>query len=159
VDPAFPVKTVKELIAYAKQHPGKLNYGSAGFGNLTHLASELFKLRTGTDIVHVPYKGAPEAVTAMLSGQGQMVFGEVAGLLPLVREGKLRALGVASEQRNVLAPELPTLIEEGIPDFVVLTFTGIVAPAGTAPEIVTRLNSAFNESVTSPDAQGAFRKM
>jgi tripartite-type tricarboxylate transporter receptor subunit TctC len=152
-------KTVQELIAAARASPGKLNFGSAGFGNLTHLTGELLKLRTGIDIVHIPYKGAPEAQTALLAGQIQMMFGEVAGLLPLVRAGRLRALGVASEMRNALAPELPTLIEAGLPDFVALTFTGLVAPAGTPSAIVGRLNVAINQALAEPQVRTALERL
>ncbi|HEY2136357.1 MAG TPA: tripartite tricarboxylate transporter substrate binding protein [Xanthobacteraceae bacterium] len=159
VDPDGPAKTVTELVAYARANPGKLNFGSAGFGNLTHLSGELLKLKTGIDIVHVPYKGAPEAVSGLLSGQVQMMFGEVAGLLPLVRDGKLRALGVASETRNALAPELPTLIEGGLPDFVALTFTGVMAPGGTPPAIVARLNAAINQATAAPEVRTALERM
>jgi tripartite-type tricarboxylate transporter receptor subunit TctC len=98
VHPAFPAKSVPELIAYAKANPGKLNYGSAGHGNATHLAAELFKLRTGVDIMHVPYKGASDAVTGVLGGQVQMFFGDISGTLPLLREGTLRALAVSSDR-------------------------------------------------------------
>jgi tripartite-type tricarboxylate transporter receptor subunit TctC len=159
VDPNGPAKTVQELVAYARAHPGKLNFGSAGFGNLTHLSGELLKLRTGTDIIHVPYKGAPEAVSGMLAGQVQMMFGEVAGLLPLVRAGQVRALGVASETRNALAPELPTLIEGGLPDFVALTFTGVMAPAGTPPVIVAKLNAAINQVLAEPEVRTALERL
>jgi tripartite-type tricarboxylate transporter receptor subunit TctC len=152
-------KSVAELIAQARANPGKLNFGSAGFGNLTHLSGELLKLRTGIDIVHIPYKGAPEAQTALLAGQIHMMFGEVAGLLPMVRAGKLRALGVASESRNALAPELPTLIEDGLPDFVALTFTGIVAPAATPPAIVARLNGAINTARAEPEVRVALERL
>ena len=158
VAPTGP-KNVPELIAAARAHPGKLNFGSAGFGNLTHLTGELFKLRTGTDIVHIPYKGAPEAQTALLAGQIQMMFGDVAGLLPLVRAGRLRALGVASETRNSLAPELPTLIEDGLPDFVALTFTGLVVPAATPPAIVGKLNSAINQVLAEPQVHTALARL
>jgi tripartite-type tricarboxylate transporter receptor subunit TctC len=158
VAPGGP-KTVRDLIAEARANPGKLNFGSAGFGNLTHLTGELLKLRTGIDIVHVPYKGAPEAQTALMGGQIHMMFGEVAGLLPTVRDGKLRALGVASEGRNKLAPELPTLIEEGLPDFVALTFTGIVAPAATPPAIVARLNGAINKALADPEVRIALERL
>jgi tripartite-type tricarboxylate transporter receptor subunit TctC len=151
--------SVPALITAARANPGKLNFGSAGFGNLTHLAGELLKLRTGIDIVHIPYKGAPEAQTALLAGQIQMMFGEVAGLLPLVRAGRLRALGVASETRNALAPELPTLIEAGLPDFVALTFTGIVAPAGTPPAVVARLNGAINQALADPQVRTALERL
>ncbi len=152
-------KSVQELIATARADPGKLNFGSVGYGNLTHLAGELLKLKTGIDIVHIPYKGAGEAQTALLGGQVQMMFGEVAGLLPLVRAGELRALGVASETRNALAPELPTLIEGGLPDFVVLTFSGIVAPAGTPPAIVAKLNGAINRVLAMPDVRTALERL
>jgi tripartite-type tricarboxylate transporter receptor subunit TctC len=159
VAPDFPPKNVQELIAYAKAHPGKLNFGSMGYGNLTHLVAELFKLQTGTDFVHVPYKGSPEAVAGIVSGQVHILFGEVAGLLPLVREGKLRALGVASVGRNALAPELPTMIEGGVDGFVALTFTGVVAPKGTPAPIVTKLNAAINESLKPPEVVAALGKL
>src|SRR5262249_17694072 len=152
-------KSVQELIAQARANPGKLNFGSAGFGNLTHLSGELLKLKTGIDIVHIPYKGAPEVQTALLGGQVQMLFGEVGGLLPMVRAGKLRALGVASDRRNALAPELPTLIEGGLPDFVALTFTGIVAPAATPPLIVARLNDAINKALAEPEVHVALERL
>jgi tripartite-type tricarboxylate transporter receptor subunit TctC len=151
--------SVPALIAAARANPGKLNFGSAGFGNLTHLAGELLKLRAGIDIVHIPYKGAPEAQTALLAGQIQMMFGEVAGLLPLVRAGRLRALGVASETRNALAPELPTLSEAGLPDFVALTFTGIVAPAGVSPAVVARLNGAIGQVLAEPPVRTALERL
>jgi tripartite-type tricarboxylate transporter receptor subunit TctC len=159
VAPDFPAKNVQELIAYAKAHPGKLNFGSMGYGNLTHLVAELFKLQTGTDFVHVPYKGSPEAVAGIVSGQVHILFGEVAGLLPLVREGKLRALGVASVGRNALAPELPTMIEGGVADFVALTFTGVVAPKGTPAPVVSKLNAAINESLKPPEVVAALGKL
>ena len=152
-------KTVQELIAQARANPGKLNFGSAGFGNLTHLSGELLKLRTGIDIVHIPYKGAPEAQTALLAGQIHMMFGDVAGLLPMVRAGKLRALGVASESRDKLAPELPTLIEDGLPDFVALTFTGIVAPHDTPPAIVAKLSGAINTALAEPEVRVALERL
>src|SRR6266508_4099219 len=151
VAPNFPPKNVQELIAYAKANPGKLNFGSMGYGNLTHLVAELFKLKTGTDFVHVPYKGSPDAVAGIVTGQVHILFGEVAGLFPLVREGKIRALGVSSAARNALAPELPTLIEGGLADFIALTFTGVVAPAGTPASIVNKLNAAINEAVMPPE--------
>jgi tripartite-type tricarboxylate transporter receptor subunit TctC len=159
VAPDFPAKNVQELVAYAKVNPGKLNFGSMGYGNLTHLAGELFKLQTGTDFTHVPYKGSPEAVAGIVTGQVHILFGEVAGLLPLVREGKIRGLGVASATRNALAPELPTMIEGGIPDFVALTFTGVVAPAGTPANIITKLNAAINESLKPAEVVAALGKL
>jgi tripartite-type tricarboxylate transporter receptor subunit TctC len=159
VAPNFPPQTVQELVTYAKANPGKLNFGSMGYGNLTHLVAELFKLRTGTDFVHVPYKGSADAVAGIVTGQVHILFGEVAGLLPLVRDGKIRALGVSSAARNALAPELPTLIEGGLPDFIALTFTGVVAPAGTPAPIVGRLNAAINEAVKPPEVVAALGKL
>jgi tripartite-type tricarboxylate transporter receptor subunit TctC len=159
VHPAFSARSVGELVALARANPGKLNYGSAGHGNATHLAAELFKLRTGVDIVHIPYKGAADAVTGVLGGQVQMFFGDIGGVLPLMREGTLRALAVSSDTRNPLVPELPTMIESGVPDYVVLTYIGVVAPAGTPTGIVEKLNSAINESLTTPDVAAAFARL
>jgi len=150
---------VPALVAYAKANPGKLNYGSAGHGNATHLAAELFKLRTGVDIVHVPYKGAADAVTGVLGGQVQMFFGDIGGVLALVREGTLRALAVSSETRNAFLPDVPTMMESGVPDYVVLTYIGVVAPAGTPQGIVVKLNSAINASLASPQLAAAFAKL
>src|SRR4029077_6583060 len=126
-------------------------FGSAGFGQLTQLLGGVLELRPRLDILPNPHKGAPEAQTALLAGQIHMMFGEVAGLLPMVRAGRLRALGVASESRNALAPELPTLLGDGLPDFVALTFTGIVAQAATPPAIVAKLNGAINTALAEPE--------
>jgi tripartite-type tricarboxylate transporter receptor subunit TctC len=155
---AFSQKIIPELIAHARANPGKLNYGSAGHGNATHLA-ELFKLRTGVDIVHVPYKGAADAVTGVLGGQVQMFFGDIGGTLPLVRDGALRALAVSSERRNALLPDVPTMMESGVPDYVVLTYIGVVAPAGTPEGIIGRLNAAINESLAAPEVTAAFARL
>jgi tripartite-type tricarboxylate transporter receptor subunit TctC len=159
VHPDFPAKSVRELVAYAKANPGKLNFGSAGIGNATHLAAELFKQRTGVDIVHVPYKGAFEAVTGVMAGQVQMFFGDIGGVLPLIREGRVRALGISSETRSADLPALPTMIESGVPGYVVLTYTGVVAPAATPPEIVQKLNTALNASLQTPEAAAALRRI
>ena len=159
VDPSFPARTVQELVAYARANPGKLNYGSPGPGNASHLAAELFKQKTGTDIVHVPYKGAFDAMTGVMGGQVQMFFGDIAGTLPLVREGRLRALAWSSDVRNPELPDLPTMIESGVPDYVVLTFIGVVAPAATPAAIVSKLNGAINESLKSPEVAAAFAKL
>jgi tripartite-type tricarboxylate transporter receptor subunit TctC len=155
----FTARSVAELIAQAKARPGKLNYGSAGHGNATHLAAELFKLKTGTDIVHVPYKGAADAVTALLGAQVEMFFGDIAGVMPFVQQGTLRALAVSSERRNPLVPAVPTMIESGVPDYLVSTYIGVVAPAATPAGIVGRLNAAINASLASPEATAAFAKL
>jgi len=159
VHPDFPAKSVRELVAYAKANPGKLNFGSAGIGNATHLAAELFKQRTGVDIVHVPYKGAFEAVTGVMSGQVEMFFGDIGGVLPLIREGRVRALGISSEKRSADLPTLPTMIESGVPGYVVLTYTGVVAPSATPPDIVQKLNAALNASLQTPEAATALRRI
>jgi len=159
VNPAFSVRSVPELVAHAKANPGKLNYGSAGVGNATHLAAELFKLKTGVDIVHIPYKGAAEAITGVLSRQVDMFFGDIGGILPQLQEGTLRALAISSATRSALVPDLPTMIESGVPDYVVLTYTGVVAPAGTPANIVTRLNAAINEGLKSAEAKTSLEKI
>jgi tripartite-type tricarboxylate transporter receptor subunit TctC len=144
VEPDGPAKTLSAFIAYAKANPGKLNFGSVGFGNLTHVAGELLKQKTGIDMQHLPYKAAAEAVAAVLSGQVQMTFIEVTGALPLARQGKIRPLAIARATRDPKAPDVPTFIEQGVPDFVIPTFTGVLAPAGTPPAIVAALNDAIN---------------
>jgi tripartite-type tricarboxylate transporter receptor subunit TctC len=159
VSPDFPAKTVQELIAYAKANPGKLNYSSPGPGNASHLAAELFKLKTGIDIVHVPYKGAAESATAVMSGQVQMFFGDIGGQLPLIRDGQLRALGLSAETRSAEMPGLPTMIESGVPDYVSLTFIGVVAPAGTPPAIVGKLNAAINKALQAPEVAAAAARL
>jgi len=159
VHPNFPAKSVRELVALAKANPGQLNFGSAGIGNATHLAAELFKQRTGIDIVHVPYKGAAEAITGVMSEQVQMFFGDIGGVLPLIREGRVRALAISSEARSTDLPTLPTMIESGVPGYVVLTYTGVVAPAATPPEIVGKLNAALNASLQTPEAVAALRRI
>jgi len=156
VDPAFPARTVGELVAQAKANPGKFNYGSSGYGNATHLVAEWFKAKTATDIVHVPYKGLSDTVTGLLGHQVIMAFGAIEGALPLVADGRLRALAVTSERRFPLTPDLPTMIESGVDGFVVTSFEGVVAPAGTPPAIVARLNAAINEAVASADIKARF---
>jgi tripartite-type tricarboxylate transporter receptor subunit TctC len=153
VDPAGPAKTLPTFIAYAKANPGKLNFGSAGFGNLTHVAGESLKLQAGIEMQHVPYKGAPEVIAGLLSGQVQMTFIEVAGALPLARQGTVHPLAIASATREPKAPDIPTFIEQGLPDFVVPTFTGVLAPASTSSSIVAKLNVAFNMVLADPETR------
>ena len=131
VHPSLPVKTMAELVAYAKANPGKLNYSSAGIGNTIHLAGELFNHSAGINIVHVPYNSGAEATTAVLGGQVQMTFVNITGLPPLIADGKLRALAVTSPKRLAALPDVPTMIESGYPDFMVRAFFGVVAPAAT----------------------------
>jgi tripartite-type tricarboxylate transporter receptor subunit TctC len=156
VDPAFPARSVGELIAQIKANPGKFNYGSSGYGNATHLVAEWFKAKTGTDIVHVPYKGLSDTVTGLLGHQVIMGFGAIEGALSLVADGRLRALAVTSPKRSPLVPDLPTMIESGVDGFAVTSFTGVVAPAGTGAAIIGRLNAAINEGVASADVRARF---
>jgi tripartite-type tricarboxylate transporter receptor subunit TctC len=159
VDPKFPAKTVQELVAYAKANPGKLNFGSPGPGNAGHLAAELFKIKTGIDVLHVPYKGAADALTAVMGGQVQMYFGDTAAAIPLIREGRVRALGWSATVRNPELPDVPTMIESGVPDYVVLTFIGIMAPARTPPAIVAKLNAAINQALRTPEVAAAAARL
>ncbi len=145
----FPANTVAEFIAYAKANPGKLSYSSAGAGNQTQLAAELFKARAGIDVVHVPYKSGAEMVTSILSEQTQMSFPDISILIPLIREKKLKALAVTSARRNPQLPEVPTMIESGIPDFVLTFWTGIVAPAGTPEAAINAVNNAVVNGLKS----------
>ncbi|MEO8752607.1 MAG: tripartite tricarboxylate transporter substrate binding protein [Casimicrobiaceae bacterium] len=150
VHPSLPVRTVSELIAYAKANPGKLSYGSAGSGSLPHLGTELFKAQTGTDIVHIPYKGGGPMVTDLLGGSVQLVIADQANLMPHVATGKLRAIAVATPKRSGNAPELPTIAESGLPGFDATAWQGLVGPAGMPPDVVNRLNDAFNKVMVMP---------
>lgn len=140
VHPAVPVKSVQELIAYAKANPGKLNYGSSGAATGTHLSAELFKLMTGVQMVHVPYKGGAPAVTALLGGQVQLNFATLPSVLPHVKSGRLRALGVTTTKRSPAAPEVPTIAEAGVPGYDHAPWNGMLAPARTPKAVIARLN-------------------
>ena len=154
VNPALAATSVQDLIALARKNPGKLNYSSAGIGTPPHLIGEMFKQRLGLDIVHVPYKGGGPSVQAVVAGETQFSFENPAPSLPLVRAGNVRALAVTSETRRSQTPDLPTMIEAGVPDFTSVSFTAVVAPAGTPAAIVGRLNAAINESLKSPEVAG-----
>jgi tripartite-type tricarboxylate transporter receptor subunit TctC len=153
VNPAGPATTLPGIIAYARANAGKLNYGSVGFGNLTYVAGESLKLKAGIDMQHIPYKGAPEVIAGLLSGQVQMTFVEIAGALPLARQGKILPIAVASATRDPNAPDIPTFIEQGLPDFIVPTFTGVLAPAGTPPAVVAKLHDSINTALTHPETR------
>ncbi len=149
VNPAVPARSVAELIAYAKANPGKLSFGSAGVGTSQHLAGELFKQVTGIEMSHVPYKGAGPAVTDLIAGQIPLMFADISAALGHVRAGRLRALGVTTRARTPLL-DVPTLIEQGVPDFDVNAWFGLFAPAGTPAEIVARLNGAAAKALGAP---------
>ena len=159
VHPSIAVKTVRELIAYAKANPGKLNYSQTGAGGLPHLTGELFKSAAGVDIVGVPYKSGADSITAVLGAQVEMTFESITVLLPLIREGRLRALAITSRARTPLADDLPTMIEAGVPEYEVTTFNGIVAPAGTPEPIILRLNAIINEGLRAPEIQANIRSL
>jgi tripartite-type tricarboxylate transporter receptor subunit TctC len=142
VNPALPVNTLAELIAYAKANPGKVNYGSAGAGSITHLAGELLKVEAGIDMVHVPYKGAAPAVNDLLGGQVQMGVFDVPILLPHIRAGKLKALAITSARRAATLPDVPTTGEAGFPKVLSDNWYGLAGPAGLPPAILKRIHAA-----------------
>jgi tripartite-type tricarboxylate transporter receptor subunit TctC len=150
VHPSVPVKTVKELIAYAKKRPGELNYSSAGNGSQPHLTAEMFKARTGIDIVHVPYKGAPPQIADLLAGHVALTFGTSPTAVPHVKSGKLRALGVSTAKRITALPDVPTIDEAGVPGFEASGANGLVGPAGMPPAIVEKLNATVVRIVREP---------
>lgn len=147
---SVPAKDMKELIALAKAQPGKLNFASTGTGGMPHLAGELLKLTAKIDIVHVPYRGAAPAVTDLLGQQVQMVFLDLPILLPLIRTGALRAIALGAPERAPTAMEVPTTAEVGMPDLRTENWYGMVAPAGTPPDIVASLNRITNEAISDP---------
>lgn len=153
VHPSIPAKNLTEFIAYAKSHLGQLNFSSPGAGSGAHLAGELFKSVVGADMVHVPFNGIAPAVTALLAGDVQLMFAGAPAVLQHVRAGKLHALGVASLKRIVGAPDLPTLSESGLAGFDVTSWYSIVAPAGTPPEIVARLQREIDKALREPDVR------
>src|SRR5438034_1442431 len=151
VHPAVPAHSVAELIAYARQHPGKLNYASTGAGVASHLSAELFKAMAGVDMVHIPYKGAQPALTDVIAGQCQIMFATSASAIPYVKAGRLRALAVTTAQRSPSLPELPTVAEAGVPGFESITWHGVVVPSHTPPTVIERLNRAINAVLAQKD--------
>jgi tripartite-type tricarboxylate transporter receptor subunit TctC len=159
VNPNVQAQTLKEFVALAKASPGKLNYGSAGVGNTLHLAGEVFRMTTGADIVHVPYKGASQALGDLLGGSIQVMFDLPQTPLPNIQAGKLRALAVTGTERLALLPNVPTTAEAGFPAFTFGTWIGLVAPAGTPPTIVNRLYAEITKAIAQPDVKEAFAKL
>ncbi|HSF47378.1 MAG TPA: tripartite tricarboxylate transporter substrate binding protein, partial [Burkholderiales bacterium] len=150
VNPSLPVKTVKEFIAYGKANPGKLSYASPGTGTSLHLSGELFKSVTGVDMVHVSYKGSAPALTDLLGGQVLAMFDNLPASLPHIKAGKLRALAVTTAKRAPALPEVPTMVEAGVPDFVVTSWFAVFVPAKTPKEIIAKLNSEMVKVLNSP---------
>ena len=159
IHPAVPAKTVKELVAYAKANPGKVHYPSPGFGTQPHLVGEMFKSMTGLDIVHVPYRGSAPAITDLLAGQMQIYFDNFANVLQHVESGKLRALAVTGDARVRQLPDVPTMEQSGFGGIAATYWNGLLAPAGTPPAIVVRLNAAVNQALAAPEVRAALTKL
>jgi len=158
VHPSVPAKSVKQLVALAKSRPGKMNFGSGGTGVGIHMAGELFKVAAGVNILHVPYKGAAPAMTALMAGEVDMMFNGMSPALPHIRSGRVRALAVGGAKRSTLLPELPTVKEAGF-EFNTEGWYGYVAPRGTPSAIVTRLHEAIVRALASPELKGVLAKM
>jgi tripartite-type tricarboxylate transporter receptor subunit TctC len=150
VSPSLPVNSVKELIAYAKKNPGKLMNASSSNGSPGHVGGELFKYMTGTDIVHVPYKGGAMAINDLIAGHVQLMFESLNSISPYARSGKVKALAVSGAKRSVGFPELPTIAEAGVPGYEAGTWTGVIGPAGMQRPVLLKLNAAVNQAISSP---------
>jgi tripartite-type tricarboxylate transporter receptor subunit TctC len=156
VNPQVPIHSVKELIAAAKAKPGSLSYGSTGSGSSNHLSMELFRTMTGVELVHVPYKGSAPMVTDLLGGHVQVAFDNTPNVLPQVKAGKLRALAITGAMRSEMVPDVPTVSEAGVPGYEVGVWFGIVAPAGTPPAVLAKLNGELNRILAMPDVKQKF---
>ena len=154
VHPSVPAKTVKDLIALAKAKPGKLNYGSSGMASIVHLAGELFNLQAGVKTVHIPYKGTGPALNELLGGQIDMMFASPVPTIPHVRNGRLRAIAMASAERSPAIPDLPTIAESGLPGFEAATYYIVLGPAGVPSAVVSKLNTEIVKAARSPDVKG-----
>jgi len=159
VHPSLPATSLGELVDYARRNPGKVTFGSSGYGTQPHMLGEMLKLAAGINIIHVPYRGAGQSVSDLLAGQVQMIFETTAILLPHVQGGRLRALAVAVAARSPLLPEVPTTAESGYPKLLASFWSGLLAPAGTPSPIVEKLNAAINEILRSNDAQAGFARL
>jgi len=153
VTPALPVNSVSDLIKLAKEKPGQINFASSGSGTSIHLSGELFKTMAGVDMTHIPYKGSAPAIADLMGGQVQVMFDNLPSSLQQIKAGKLRAIAVTSAQRAPALPDVPTIAESGLPGFEATSWFGIVAPAGTPPAIIARINADVNQWLQSPDAR------
>jgi len=158
-NPGLPVKSVGELIAYAKANPGKLNFASAGIGTTPHMAGELLKLRIGAQMTHVPYKGMGPAMADLVSGRVQFSFGSITAALPFLQDHRLRGLATTGAKRSGALPDLPTVIEAGLPGFEVDLWLGLFGPARLPPPALARLNAETRKAIEHPDARAAFAKV
>jgi len=159
VHPSVSAKSVKELIALARSQPGKLNFGSGGKGIQSHISAEMFRSATGVDIVHVPYKGTVQAVGDLVAGQVQMVFSDMVPAMPHIRAGRLRPLAVTTRERAAVLPEVPTMIEAGVPDYESGVWWAVLSPKGTPEAIVGRLNAELGRIVKLPDVQEKYANL
>ncbi len=158
-NPSLPVKDIRQLIALAKAKPGALTYGSGGSGTTEHLAGEMFKSFAGIDLLHVPYKGGAQVMIDLMGGQVALMFSNQLGVLPHIKAGKLKALGVASAGRSTALPDVPTFAEAGFPDFKVSVWWGVMGPAGMPKEIVNQLNREIVAGLASPEMSGRLQTM
>ncbi|MGZ5091378.1 MAG: Bug family tripartite tricarboxylate transporter substrate binding protein [Burkholderiales bacterium] len=156
VHPSLPAKTVRDLVALAKARPGQLNYASSGSGSSHHLSGELFKLMSGTNLVHVPYKGTGPAITDAMGGHVEVIFSGIAAILPQVKAGRLRALAITKAQRSQMLPDLPTIAESGLPGYELTSWHGMLAPAGTPVAIIVRAHGAVLKALESSDVRERF---
>jgi tripartite-type tricarboxylate transporter receptor subunit TctC len=159
VTPSLPAASLGELIGYAKQHPGKVNFGSAGVGSQPHVLGELLKLVADIRLTHIPYRGSAPAITDLLGGQIQMMFDTPVVLLSHIQAGKLRALAITSPARSPQLPDVPTMAESGLPRLQASLWSGLLAPLGTPAPVVARLNSAFNAAMNTPETKASLRKL
>ncbi len=159
VHPSVPATSVKELIALAKAQPGKLNFGSGGKGIQSHISGEMFKSAAGVDIVHIPYKGTVQAVSDLVAGQVQLVFADMVPAMPHIKAGRLRPLAVTTEERSPVLPDVPTMIESGVPGYRAGVWWAVMAPKGTPAAIVSRLNSELGRIVKLPDVQEKYASL
>jgi tripartite-type tricarboxylate transporter receptor subunit TctC len=158
IHPSVPAKNLKEFIAYAKSKPGELNYASSGTGTPYHMAGELFKAMTGTNIVHVPHKASGEARNSVIGGHVQMMFDAITTMAENVKAGQVRALGTSASKRSTVLPDVPTIAEAGVPGYDSTIWLGIMAPAGTPQPIVDKLNAEINKAINRPDVKEAWDK-
>ncbi len=159
VPQSLPVANIKELIAYAKQRPGQLNYASSGNGTIVQLTAEAFKAQAGVFITHIPYRGTALAIPDLVSGKVHLMFDSIVSGMPHVKDGKLKALAITSRSRSALAPELPTVAESGLPGFESTTWFGLYAPKGLTSEVAAKLNTAVNAALRSPEVQSSFARL
>lgn len=157
LNPLVPARNTKELVAYARAHPGKLNYGSSGVGATSHLAAELFDFLAGTKMVHVPYKSTGPALTDLLGGQIQITYGSVPVIIPHMQAGRLRVVGITTAKRSKAVPDIPTIAESGVPGYDTLTWYGVIAPKGVPKDILARWDTGIREALKSREIEERFR--